>query len=352
MGADALRFALINGTGARRGPADDRAAGSRALATSPTSSGTRHASCSARGPPSPCQRRRWSLPEAAQLGPAEHWILDRCAETTSRGRGGLCDFQFGEAARLLHDAIWSEYCDWYLELAKVQLAPDAPAERRVATWQVLAWVLDRYLRLLHPVMPHVTEAIWERLPHPPADPRAADRRAGRTPPRRAAWSNRETADRPWRGDRAHRRDPQRREPTRASMPAPGWTPRVFVGREPHASVLRQALAGPWRASARVRPGGRRPGMRWMARPWTALAVLSRGRRRCGWSPTRRPRTERSRLARELADAERLLEAAQRASRRRAASWSVPRPRLSRRARQRAAELEERVERLLEHLAQG
>ncbi|MEA2027293.1 MAG: class I tRNA ligase family protein, partial [Chloroflexota bacterium] len=61
------------------------------------------------------------------------------------------------------------YCDWYLEMAKVRLGPDAPVETRVATWQVLAWVLDRYLRMLHPVMPHITEEIWGRLPHRPDD---------------------------------------------------------------------------------------------------------------------------------------------------------------------------------------
>ena len=61
--------------------------------------------------------------------------------------------------------------------------PMRHAERRVATWRTLAWVLDRYLRLLHPLMPHVTEEIWERLPHLPDGPRAAHRRAaGRTRP--------------------------------------------------------------------------------------------------------------------------------------------------------------------------
>ncbi len=78
-------------------------------------------------------------------------------------------FQFAEATRILHAAIWSEYCDWYLEMAKVRLGPNVDAEARAATWQVLAWVLDRYLRMLHPVMPHITEEIWGRLPHRPED---------------------------------------------------------------------------------------------------------------------------------------------------------------------------------------
>jgi valyl-tRNA synthetase len=78
-------------------------------------------------------------------------------------------FQFAEASRILHAAIWSEYCDWYLEMAKVRLGADVEPAVRAATWQVLAWVLDRYLRMLHPVMPHITEEIWGSLPHRPDD---------------------------------------------------------------------------------------------------------------------------------------------------------------------------------------
>jgi valyl-tRNA synthetase len=63
------------------------------------------------------------------------------------------------------------YCDQYLELAKARLAdPSTAPAQRVATWQVLVWALDRYLRLLHPVMPFLTEAIWQRLPHSADDP--------------------------------------------------------------------------------------------------------------------------------------------------------------------------------------
>jgi valyl-tRNA synthetase len=104
------------------------------------------------------------------MGPAEHWILSRCAATLREVDAAYASFQFAEATRLLHAAIWSEYCDWYLELAKTQLAPGRSAEVRVATWQVLAWVLDRYLRMLHPVMPHITEHIWAYLPKSPDDP--------------------------------------------------------------------------------------------------------------------------------------------------------------------------------------
>ena len=83
----------------------------------------------------------------------------------------MADFAFGEVTRLLYVAIWSEYCDWGLELAKVRLSDATlePAERE-ATWWTLVAVLDTYLRLLHPVMPFETEALWAAIPHRASDP--------------------------------------------------------------------------------------------------------------------------------------------------------------------------------------
>src|SRR6185436_9014579 len=97
-----------------------------------------------------------------------HWILARCAATIGAADRAYDEFAYAEVTRLLYDAIWSDFCDWYLELAKVRLTEAEPA-RAEATWRVLAWVLDRYLRLLHPVMPHITEAIWQRLPRQHAE---------------------------------------------------------------------------------------------------------------------------------------------------------------------------------------
>jgi valyl-tRNA synthetase len=102
------------------------------------------------------------------LGPAEHWILERCRQTVETVEAAYADYQFGEVARMLYDAIWSEYCDWFVEIAKIGLA-EAGA-RAETTWWTLVWVLDRYLRLLHPLMPHVTEELWSRLPHLSGDP--------------------------------------------------------------------------------------------------------------------------------------------------------------------------------------
>jgi valyl-tRNA synthetase len=83
----------------------------------------------------------------------------------------MADHAFGEVTRILYDAIWSEYCDWGIELAKVRLAdPELPAADREATWWALVEALDAYLRLLHPVMPFITERLWQALPHRASDP--------------------------------------------------------------------------------------------------------------------------------------------------------------------------------------
>jgi len=114
---------------------------------------------------------RWVEPDARLLGQAERWIRSRVAATTAEADRGIAEFQFGEVTRALHDGIWTEFCDWGLELAKVRLADEGlPAADRAATWWTLVDALDRYLRLLHPVMPFVTEAIWASLPHRPDDP--------------------------------------------------------------------------------------------------------------------------------------------------------------------------------------
>jgi valyl-tRNA synthetase len=109
------------------------------------------------------------MPDPAHLGPAEHWILARCAVAVAQIDKAYGEHEFGEVTRLLYEAVWSEYCDWYVELAKVGLGPESSPERRGATWRTLSWVLDRYLRLLHPVTPHITEHIWSRIPHLPSD---------------------------------------------------------------------------------------------------------------------------------------------------------------------------------------
>ncbi|MDQ3751764.1 MAG: valine--tRNA ligase [Actinomycetota bacterium] len=89
----------------------------------------------------------------------DRWILSRLDEVISAIDQHLGRYEFAEAMRELHRFVWSEYCDWYIELAKLKLS-----DSRVSSTQaVLIHVLDHILRLLHPVMPFITEELWSRL---------------------------------------------------------------------------------------------------------------------------------------------------------------------------------------------
>jgi valyl-tRNA synthetase len=91
---------------------------------------------------------------------ADRWIVSRAERLTAEVTRLLDQYQIGEAGRQIFEFIWSEYCDWYLEIAKVQLGD---ARAREPTAGILRAVLDRALRLLHPFMPFVTEEIWQHL---------------------------------------------------------------------------------------------------------------------------------------------------------------------------------------------
>lgn len=95
------------------------------------------------------------------------WILSRLADLAARVDAGLLSYEFGETARVLYDFFWNEFCDWYIELAKSRLAAGGP--ERLAVQRTLVFVLDRALRLLHPMMPFVTDEIWRKLPLGPRD---------------------------------------------------------------------------------------------------------------------------------------------------------------------------------------
>ena len=170
VGADALRFALVNGAA----PGNDARLGAEKLENARNFTnklwnvarfvlGARPASI-----PAGAARE---LPARAKVGPADRWILSRAAATVAAVDEAMRQYAFGDASQILYEAIWNEYCDWAVELAKIRLG-DARlgADEREATWWTLVDVLDTYLRLLHPIMPFVTEAIWERLPHGAQDP--------------------------------------------------------------------------------------------------------------------------------------------------------------------------------------
>jgi valyl-tRNA synthetase len=104
---------------------------------------------------------------AARVEPslADRWILSRLAVATAAIREHLRRYRFNDAASALYQFLWHEYCDWYLEMAKLPLyRPARPAER-LSTQRTLVTVLEATLRLLHPFMPFITEEIWQRLPH-------------------------------------------------------------------------------------------------------------------------------------------------------------------------------------------
>ena len=108
-------------------------------------------------------------PDAASVrsaaGEFGAWFASRIDAAVEDVDRNLAGFGFSEAAQRIYDAIWAEYCDQAIELAKVTLADASrPAAERVAVWWTLVDGLDTLLRLLHPIAPFITEGIWEVLP--------------------------------------------------------------------------------------------------------------------------------------------------------------------------------------------
>ena len=95
---------------------------------------------------------------------ADVWILTRLNETIDQVTKNADKYEFGEVGRSLYTFIWDDFCDWYIEMAKLPLYGDDEEAKRM-TRSVLAYVLDNTMRLLHPFMPFITEEIWQNLPH-------------------------------------------------------------------------------------------------------------------------------------------------------------------------------------------
>ncbi|WP_273128829.1 valine--tRNA ligase [Bacillus weihaiensis] len=95
---------------------------------------------------------------------ADKWILTRLNETIEHVTKLADKYEFGEVGRLLYNFIWDDFCDWYIEMAKLPLYGEDEAAKKT-TRSVLAYVLDNTMRLLHPFMPFITEEIWQSLPH-------------------------------------------------------------------------------------------------------------------------------------------------------------------------------------------
>ena len=92
---------------------------------------------------------------------ADKWILNELNNTAKEINENIKSFRIGETAHILYDFFWNKYCDWYVEIAKIQLQDDA---LKLNTQRVLRYVLDMSLRMLHPIMPHITERIWQLIP--------------------------------------------------------------------------------------------------------------------------------------------------------------------------------------------
>ncbi len=150
-GADALRFTLARGAspGGDLSIGEDHARASRNFATK-LFNATRFAMLNGAAPA--------PLPPAGELTDADTWILGRTEEVRADVDSALDGYEFSRACEALYHFAWDEFCDWYLELAKVQIAAG-----RTHTTAVLAAVLDTLLKLLHPVMPFVTEVLWKSL---------------------------------------------------------------------------------------------------------------------------------------------------------------------------------------------
>ena len=99
--------------------------------------------------------------DKSKLTIVDKWILDKLNMVAKEFNENIKNFRIGENAHILYDFFWNSYCDWYVEIAKIQLADEG---LKLNTQRVLRYVLDMALRMLHPIMPHITEQVWQLIP--------------------------------------------------------------------------------------------------------------------------------------------------------------------------------------------
>ena len=107
---------------------------------------------------------RNELPAMDQLTIADKWVLSKLNTLIAEVTDNLEKYELGVAVQKVYDFLWDSYCDWYIELTKARLYSEDAKQKQTAL-QVLVYVLDQTLRLLHPFMPFITEEIWQNLPH-------------------------------------------------------------------------------------------------------------------------------------------------------------------------------------------
>src|SRR5574344_820005 len=97
---------------------------------------------------------------------ADKWILDKVNNVAKTINDDMANYRIGETAHTLYDFFWNSYCDWYVEIAKIQLQDE---KLKANTQRVLRYVLDMSLKMLHPIMPHITERVWQLIPKTAAE---------------------------------------------------------------------------------------------------------------------------------------------------------------------------------------
>jgi valyl-tRNA synthetase len=286
IGADALRFALVSGS----------AAGSDLRLTQAKLDGGRNFTNKLWNAARfvLANRPEGGVPEAATPSLPIRWIRSRLAFATERATHQLDGLDLGGYAATVYEAAWSDYCDWFLEMAKVDLRrEDASADERAAAWSVAADGLAALLRLLHPLMPFVTEEVWRRRQ---ARSPCSLRLGGPTPARAMRLPNPSSPTSPHSSGVCGTFAPRPRAPRRRGSPSfwsrpvrpngifwaatsATWKPSRAFGRSSW-----------WATAASVRPTSRRRGSLW--RGW-ARTPSPRRRRRPGGPPRAKSWTGRS-----------------------------------------------------------
>ena len=157
-GADALRFTLVTGNspGNDLRFSEEKVSASRNFANKIWNA-ARFILMNIEGKDIDC-----ALPKKRYT--SDKWILNRFNNVTAAVTENLEKFELGMAVSKLYDFIWDDFCDWYIELAKIRMN-GADEESADSARRVLVWTMSNTLKLLHPFMPYITEEIWQTLPH-------------------------------------------------------------------------------------------------------------------------------------------------------------------------------------------